>query len=65
MCRSLLGGNEREVDWEQREGYEQTHRAWPIADGEKGEAGKTGELTGKHLAFKHGPGFILWSVGSC
>ena len=26
MCRSLLGGNERKVDWEQREDYEQTHR---------------------------------------
>ena len=26
MCRSLLGGNEREVDWEQRGDYEQMHR---------------------------------------
>ena len=36
-----------------------------MAGGDKGEAGKTGELTGKHLAFQLGPGFILWSVGSC
>lgn len=29
-----------------------------MADGEKGAAGETGELTGKHLAFKLGHAFF-------
>ena len=34
-----------------------------MVGGKKGEAGETGELTGKHLVFHFGPGFILSSVG--
>lgn len=60
MKEKWIGSRGRTISKQQRDG-----RAWPMADGETGEAGKTGELTGKHLAFKLGPAFILWSVGSC
>lgn len=50
------------MDWEQREIMSKCTEGWKSMAYDwwgEGEAGKMGELIGKHLAFQLGPGFIL------